>query len=124
MEENIIYATGLTKGVSPTEFGTGNITFRQYMTFLMRALGYTDADAEWSGTLYGDAMTYAERGGMFSTDHDPYQLCTEEFLRMDMVVATWRVMQWTTKEGSALYEQLAAQGLFTREDYIDAYLHA
>lgn len=118
------YATGLTKGVSATKFGTGNITFRQYMTFLLRALGYTDADAEWSGKLYDDAMTYAERGGMFRTDNDPYQICTEDFLRMDMVVASWRVMQWTTKEGSALYERLADQGLFTREDYVDVYLHA
>ena len=43
---------------------------------------------------------------------------------MDMVVASWRVMRWTTKEGSALYERLAAQGLFTVEAYQDAYLHA
>ena len=118
------YATGLTEGVSATEFGKGNITFQQYMTFLMRALGYTDADAAWSGTLYGDALTYAERGGMFSTENDPYQLCTEDFLRMDMVVASWRVMHWTTKEGVALYERLADQGLFSRENYIDIYLHA
>ena len=118
------YSTGLTKGISATQFGTGYVTFQQYMTFLMRALGYTDADAEWSGTLYGDAMTYAERGGMFFTDRDPYQLCTEEFWRMDMVVASWRVMLWTTKEGCALYERLAAQGLFTREEFIDAYLRS
>jgi len=83
-----------------------------------------DKFMEWNGTLYDDALIYAERGGMLDTDSDPYQLCTEEFLRMDMVVASWRVMQWTTKEGGALYERLAAQGLFTCEDYFDVCLHA
>ena len=118
------YETGLTKGYPDGTFHwKDDVTFRQYMTFLMRALGYTDADAQWSGTLYGDALTYAERGGMFSRDYDPYQICTEEFWRMDMVVASWRVMLWTTKDGIPLYERLAEQGLFTREEFINEYLH-
>lgn len=36
------YEKGLTKGVSITKFGTGNADSDMYLTFMLRALGYSD----------------------------------------------------------------------------------
>ena len=37
------YEKGLTKGSTATTFGTGNATAQMYLTFVLRALGYSDA---------------------------------------------------------------------------------
>jgi hypothetical protein len=37
------YEKGLTKGVSATQFGTGNADSDMYLTFMLRALGYDDS---------------------------------------------------------------------------------
>ena len=38
------YTTGLTKGISATEFGMGDASALMYLTFVLRALGYSDAN--------------------------------------------------------------------------------
>lgn len=47
------YQKGYTKGISQTEFGSGNIDSKSYMTFLLRALGYDDSkgDFKWEQSL-------------------------------------------------------------------------
>ena len=44
------YENGLTNGVSDTQFGTGTASSFTYLTFVLRALGYSDvngADFTW-----------------------------------------------------------------------------
>ena len=55
------YETGLSKGVSSTSFGNGNASAANYLTFTLRALGYSDAGNE-----------------DFSWDN-PYSLAKEKF---------------------------------------------
>ena len=42
-EVGYAYEKGLTKGSSATEFGTGTASAQMYLTFVLRALGYSDA---------------------------------------------------------------------------------
>lgn len=109
------YETGLTRGTGATTFGTGNVTAQQYMTFVLRALGYTDSDTD--STLYNEAMDYAHRAGLTVDDPDAYAICERRFWRADVVVASWRALSAQTKSGMLLAEKLIEQGVFTKEQY-------
>jgi len=39
-----LYHFGLTKGISETQFGNSTVTANQMMTFILRALGYSDSE--------------------------------------------------------------------------------
>ncbi|MDL2289126.1 hypothetical protein LJC32_07135 [Oscillospiraceae bacterium OttesenSCG-928-F05] len=104
------YARGYTKGISNTLFGSYNtITAEQYMTFLLRALGYQDGtDFQWKTSLdkgvalkilSAEERTALERFG---------------FYRDDIARTSWRALYASRKAGGTLGETLAAQGLFTK----------
>ena len=61
------YAHGLTKGVSATTFGSGDANAQTYLTFMLRALGYSDTN-----------------GADFTWD-SPYALATELGILFDLV---------------------------------------
>ena len=112
------YEAGLTNGVSATTFGTGNATCQQYMTFLLRSLGYTDADT--GSTLYDEAMDYADRAGLLTeirNDMEEYPICQRDFWRADAVVASARALEAATKDGLPLYRKLIADGAFTQDQW-------
>ena len=57
------YQNGLTNGVSQTTFGTGTASAQMYLTFVLRALGYSDTNGEdfsWSNP-YSLAGWYGKR---------------------------------------------------------------
>ena len=100
------YEKGLTKGVSATSYGTGNATMQQYLTFVLRALGYSDEDT--SSTLYDEAVALGNSLRLIRND-DPqreYLICEKDFWRADVAVISHRALETNTKNGETLRESL------------------
>ena len=75
------YEKGLTKGISDTLFDPETRAGAQmYMTFLLRALGYTDTE---EGTVWDNWEKLATDAGLFADSFD-----RENFLRGDAVLAS------------------------------------
>ena len=80
------YEKGLTRGVSETNFGTTkNATAQMYLTFVLRALGYSDSGDEPDFT-YREAVSYAVKMGLPSGEGD-------QFLRSDMAVISLSALE-------------------------------
>lgn len=111
------YATDLTKGVGHDKFDPEVLaTPQMYVTYILRALDYTDADAP-SGDLYTDALTVADSiPNLLSNTSDPYNLCLEpdQFWRADAVDLAFRALKENdvVKGGGSLFDKLDAEGLF------------
>ena len=98
------YETGLTKGISDTQFGaSAPVTAAQYLTFLLRALGYRDGtDFVWNAP-----WQLTDKLGMTNGEYGS----TTEFLRGDAAWLSERVL-YEEKKGSdlTLLEHLLAEG--------------
>ncbi len=107
------YEKGLTKGVSATEFGTGNTGSDMYLTFMLRALGYDDS----KGDFTWDAPdTLAKAIGIL-----PDSVDTSNFLRADVAVVSWAALEADLKTGmQRLAKKLIAENVFTSDAYAQA----
>jgi len=104
------YEKGLTKGVSATSFGTGNADSDMYLTFMLRALGYSDATGEF---LWNSPDLLAKAVGIL-----PVGVDTSNFLRSDVVLISWASLQAYLKGGSkVMSNKLIEEGVFAKEDY-------
>ena len=71
-----LYHNGITKGMSDTEFGAAlNITPDQYLTYILRSLGYDDAagDFSWDNAVSKAAelnVLTDEESTLFSSSQD------------------------------------------------------
>lgn len=105
------YETGLTKGVSATEFGNGDASVAMYLTFMLRALGYTDvnnADFSWN-----DPYTLAKNVGILT---DAVNIDT--FWRADAVSVSYEALSSNLKgSDTTLADKLIGAGVFTKEQY-------
>lgn len=104
------YEKGLTKGMSTTKLGRGNADSDMYLTFMLRALGYSDAagDFTWDSP---DALAAAV--GILPDGVD-----TANFLRADAVLVSWAALEADLKGGGQrLAKKLMAEGVFTGDDY-------
>jgi len=105
------YANGLTSGTSATTYG-GNelITAPQYLTFVLRALGYeTGTDFQWD-----KSCAFADGIGL--TD-GRYQNA-KDFLRGDVTIVSRNAMDVNLKDGSqTLAEKLIEEDIFTKSAY-------
>lgn len=105
------YDAGLTNGISAQHFGgTQTVTATQYLTFLLRALGYTSGedfhwDAAWEKT---DAL------GITGGEYGPGSR-EEPFLRGDAAALSRRALLAQRRSGGTLIDQLVADGAVTRE---------
>ena len=109
------YAKGYSKGQSETIFGAGEADAVTYMTFVLRALGYSDAE-----------------GGDFKWD-SPYMLAAgigvindsvdiEGFLRADVVIVSHAALSAYIKgTKETLAQKLIASGNFTSDQYMRIY---
>ena len=109
------YAKGYSKGQSETIFGAGEADAVTYMTFVLRALGYSDAE-----------------GGDFKWD-SPYMLAAgigvindsvdiEGFLRADVVIVSHTALSAYIKgTKETLAQKLIASGNFTSDQYMRIY---
>lgn len=107
------YEKGLTKGVSVTEFGIGSADSDMYLTFMLRALGYSDTAGDFT---WNAPDTLAKAVGIL-----PDGVNTASFLRADAVLVSWAALEADLKGGSQrLAKKLMAESVFTGDDYARA----
>lgn len=90
-----LYDNGLTKGKTATAFGYGDqCTAQQYATFLLRALGYSDTNGDFT---YAKAMDFATEKGVV----DAVNCDASNFLRDDVVAMSYTALATAPKSGEA-----------------------
>ena len=101
------FENGLAKGISDTEFDPETRASAQmYMTFLLRALGYTDTE---EATVWDNWEKLATDAGLFADSFD-----RENFLRGDAVLASRAALDAKTADGTqTLLEQLPKEEAFS-----------
>lgn len=110
------YSHGITAGLDAATFGGGAAAdARTYLTFMLRALGYTegpDGDFLWSAPY-----TLAKDIGLL-----PAQLRLSSFLRADAVTVSYAALAAPCKgETQTLGEKLVADGVVSAESFSDYY---
>lgn len=104
------YEKGYTKGISATEFGP-NLELRstEYVTFLLRALGYYDS-GESSDFTWDSALTFGLQLGLL-TPREHKMLTEEPFLRAQTAYLSYYALDAKLKTGGeSLYTHLTANG--------------
>lgn len=107
------YEKGLTKGVSATEFGTGNAGSDMYLTFMLRALGYDDSKDDFT---WDAPDTLALSVGILPDGMD-----TTNFMRADVARISWAALEAKLKDGNqTLSQKLMDMEVFDSEEYASA----
>ncbi|MBE7019748.1 MAG: hypothetical protein E7413_07740 [Ruminococcaceae bacterium] len=105
------YQKGLTNGISDTVFGTADANAQTYLTFVLRALGYSDVDGK--DFTWDNPFPLAEQLGLISPKTD-----LENFLRADVVLVSYAALEAKTKgTGGTLSQKLMENGLFSFNEY-------
>lgn len=96
-----LYDIGATTGVSETAFAPeAPCTAQMYAAFVLRALGYTEADGDFT---YADVDGFAQKIGLY----DAAVIDTEDFLRDDVVAASYTALSLMPKDSEqTLLDQL------------------
>ena len=103
------YANKITAGVSATKFNPdGETTEAQFLTFMLRAVGYSDADGDFA---WDTPYDLANRIGM--TDSNA---ATATFLRGNAFRISWNALYATAKNGATVYNNLITAGVFASSD--------
>ena len=106
-EVGYAYEKGLTKGSSATEFGVGTASAQMYLTFVLRALGYSDAAG---GEFTWDKPEELAR----SVGILPEGVHLEDFLRADVVLISAAALSAKLKDSDiTLLEKLTSEGAVT-----------
>lgn len=107
------YSTGITQGVSHNKFGTDNVTSAMYLTYLLRVLGYSDADGDF---VWNNPYDLARQAGILDMDSDCF--CNlDEFWRGDIAFISETALTATPKSGHKTISQtLIDKGVFTFAD--------
>ncbi len=104
------YEKGLTKGVSATSFGTGNADSNMYLTYMLRALDYSDTAGDFT---WDSPDVLAKAVGIL-----PDEVDTVNFLRSDVVLVSWASLEADLKGGKQrMAKKLVAESVFTGDDY-------
>ena len=100
-----LYDIGATTGVSETAFAPeAPCTTQMYAAFVLRALGYTEADGDFT---YADVDAFAQKIGLY----DAAVIDTEDFLRDDVVAASYTALSLMPKYSEkTLLERLVENG--------------
>jgi hypothetical protein len=106
------YENGLTNGVSDTLFNAqGAASAEMYLTFMLRALGYSDGDGK--DFRWDSPWALAAWCGIL-----PPQVGRADFRRADMVAVTGAALFANSKATrTPLHERLASEGVFTAEQF-------
>lgn len=109
------YVNHIANGVTKTEFGTGAASAAMYLTFVLRALGYSDAgNADFS---WDSPYTLAESVGIL-----PDTVDVSNFWRADAVSISYSALQSKLKNSSqTLASKLIKSGVFSEEKYKEVY---
>lgn len=108
------YANGLTNGISETTFGgSQNINAQQYITLLLRSLGYDDSKGDFT---FKNALSFSDSIGL---TEKKYSL-GNTFLRGDIVwLSCGALFQPIKDSGVHLVKQLNIDGVIPTEQYIN-----
>lgn len=106
------YDNGLTNGESDTLFGAENtVSAEMYLTFILRALGYSDGDG--GEFTWNAPWALASSCGIL-----PTQVDRTDFLRADVVDVTCAALYAYIKgTQTTLCERLVSDGVFTEEQF-------
>ena len=106
------YKQGLTNGISADQFGSDNpVTAAQYLTFVLRSLGYQDGtDFFWS-----TAWTLTDNLGITAGEYNE----NSKFLRGDAAVVSAKALTAQRKTGNQnLLEYLTANKVITDKNLV------
>lgn len=111
-----LYQNGLTTGVGDGLYGSNlAVDANSYATFLLRALGHSDAAGDFT---YDTALDYAQTWMALTPSATYYELQRRDFLRDDMAILTYNALNVKIK-GSwpeiTLAGQIVEAGGFTAE---------
>ncbi len=103
-----LYDNGLTTGTATSTFSpTLKCTSQMYAAFLLRTLGYTDANFN-----YADSVPYAEKIGLYSYE----TVDNSNFLRDHMVAASYTALSLVPNgKNSILLDELVNENAVSKE---------
>ncbi|MEA5040299.1 MAG: S1C family serine protease [Clostridiaceae bacterium] len=105
------YANNLTNGVSSTQFGSGTASAATYLTFVLRVLGYSDANG--ADFTWSDPYSLAKSIGIM-----PSCVHTDAFWRSDVVVVSYAALSVPLKGTTqTLAQKLISAGVFTQAQF-------
>lgn len=106
------YQHGYTNGVTPTRFGTEDAAnSAMYLTFTLRALGYSDAGG--TDFTWDNPFALARTTKILDDSVD-----TKNFLRADIALISWKALTVPMNGGNkALADLLIMAGVFTQSQY-------
>ena len=113
------YHAGYTSGMSEKQYGSQrSMSLNDYMTFLLRALGYQDTNGDFSWKTAADT---AVRTGILTEAHRQQITARGTLYRDDIVYASYQAL-FAQKKGGAqrLCDQLIEQGVFAQVDLDNA----
>ena len=109
------YHKGLTNGVSATAFGTDNAGIEAYLTFVLRALGYSDENG--ADFLWNNPFALAKKVGIL-----PDCVNQTAFLRADVVTVSYAALAANLKDSTkTLAQKLITDAVFTYDQYLSHY---
>lgn len=109
------YQKGLTNGISATEFGTMNANAQMYVTFVLRALGYSDVNG--LDFTFAEPYTLAKSVGIL-----PDCVNISDFWRADVVLVSYAALACNLKNSTqTLAQKLISDGVFTGETFNAVY---
>lgn len=110
------YENGLTQGVSASKFDPdGTVGANIYLTFLLRALGYSDENG--TDFTWRNPYALATSCGILPVEAD-----INRFLRADAVLTSYAALSALRKTGGGtLADKLISGGVFTRGQYDAAF---
>lgn len=96
-------ANGLASGVGGGKFGSNNtVSAKDYATFLLRGLGYSDAAGDFS---WNNSIDFLGANSEISNEYIKY-IKTADFIRGDMALMSHEALISHTKGGEVLVEKL------------------
>lgn len=106
------YQQGYTSGIDATTFGsTMNLRYLDYMTFLLRALGYSDSGGDFS---WSTADQSAVDLGIQTAGERQAIVQSGQFLRDHVAYTSYRALFVKTKRSSRLCDDLITAGVFSQ----------
>ncbi|HPE15831.1 MAG TPA: transglutaminase domain-containing protein [Oscillospiraceae bacterium] len=105
------YQTGLTTGGGDgtVYLPDTRIDLQQYLVFVLRAMGYSEADGDFT---WEDPFSLARELGILPAAAD-----RGEFLRADVVLVSWAALTALCRDGRTLAGTLMDEGVFTQEAF-------
>ena len=108
---------GITNGTGNNSYSPyQNAALEQYLTFVLRSLGYQDGvDFVWNTTSQDLAQTLG-----LLTAAELQSAAQTGFYRDHVALISWRALSAPLKSGGTLAERLIDQGVFTRRQLQEA----